>query len=773
MGALLFMPTYFMPSLPCPALRPTSLPALGLRAVSLAVLLALAACGSSSDDDDNATQDPVAIVVPEAPAGLGTLDTADAPDATIPAGRTDVPTRRIHALVDGSKRGAANGGVNVIDPVTGYSLNNAGYPSGSGDSCYADENTNLSIRPLKGFLAIWKPVTPYMDAYQSPLPTSSVTTKEGYSFHCPAIPVTIWTGIPGDGTDGVILNPALHRANLEYSGKVTASGYRNADKALAAYLDDARGKNYSVSTGLGPLAAAWHTLAKQESYIDAVPTGGTCPDGNVGSYPFCSAPDDNKYNVGEGASHDKAASVASNAAFGLVTNFVMRATNDGTASTNPTKYFYKYARPYRWNDAGLSPVPITVAPGLENARKQPGVASDNDIRKDSDFPSGHTAEGVRGAYAYAYLVPQRFQEMLARGVELGENRIVAGMHSALAVMGGRMNGEIAALNLINRIPQEERDAAYAQAQQALRAAIVARTGDEAAATDAGFQAYALSDAGKDATGPFDTPYATHAWNKAEYRRVLTYGFPQDLSKAGQPAVVPEGAETLLETRLPYLSAAQRRIVLKTTALDSGYPVLDDEEGFGRLNFFDAADGYGAFNGDVEVTMDADLGGFHASDAWRNDITGQGKLTKLGTGTLALGGSNTFSGGTVVSAGTLVATNPGALGAGVVYLNGAGTLKLDAGKASVNVGDSYVQTGTSTLDVVLDAGHGAALQVAGLVTLDANSVLRVRGVNGAQAGQVVPVIAGTSLQGTFGKVELPDGVNGTLVYSAGGVGLSIQ
>ena len=90
------------------------------------------------------------------------------------------------------------------------------------------------------------------------------------------------------------------------------------------------------------------------------------------------------------------------------------------------------------------------------------------------------------------------------------------------------------------------------------------------------------------------------------------------------AVVPKSAEVLLSKRaLPYLDANQRRVVLKSTALASGYPVLDDAEGWGRLNLFAAADGYGSFDGDVTVTMDASLGGFNALDAWRNDITGKG------------------------------------------------------------------------------------------------------------------------------------------------------
>jgi membrane-associated phospholipid phosphatase len=59
---------------------------------------------------------------------------------------------------------------------------------------------------------------------------------------------------------------------------------------------------------------------------------------------------------------------------------------------------------------------------------------------DGGFPSGHSAEAVRDAVAMAYVLPERFQELVTRGLELGEMRIIAGMHSPLDVMGGRLLG---------------------------------------------------------------------------------------------------------------------------------------------------------------------------------------------------------------------------------------------------------------------------------------------------------------------------------------------
>ena len=56
-----------------------------------------------------------------------------------------------------------------------------------------------------------------------------------------------------------------------------------------------------------------------------------------------------------------------------------------------------------------------------------------------------------------------------------------------------------------------------------------------------------------------------------YRQRLTYGLPQ----AGQPGrslVVPAGAEALLTYSHPGLSVQERRAILASTAIDSGYPL---------------------------------------------------------------------------------------------------------------------------------------------------------------------------------------------------------
>jgi autotransporter-associated beta strand protein len=357
---------------------------------------------------------------------------------------------------------------------------------------------------------------------------------------------------------------------------------------------------------------------------------------------------------------------------------------------------------------------------------------------------------MRDAIAMAYVVPQRFQEMLARAGELGENRILAGMHSPLDVIGGRMLGEaVATASLATGGNSSRKAAAFAQAQSTL----IAATGVSDAA---GLEALAHSqDLESDR-------FADLARNRAHFLHYLTYGF-KPIGARNQPVTVPKDAEVLLETRLPYLSAEQRRVVLKTTAISSGHPVVDDAEGWGRMNLFAAADGYGAFNGDVVVSMDASAGGFSAHDAWRNDISGVGKLTKQGTGTLQLGGDNCFGGGLEIQGGTLEADSETALGTGDVYIGG-GTL-ASAVSGTLRVNGRYTQLTNTTLELSTDAHGSGHMQVRRAVTL-AGGILHVKLKSGfkPRSKAVIPVI--DSPEGIRGRFDgiLVDGYQALPVYT---------
>jgi autotransporter-associated beta strand protein len=211
------------------------------------------------------------------------------------------------------------------------------------------------------------------------------------------------------------------------------------------------------------------------------------------------------------------------------------------------------------------------------------------------------------------------------------------------------------------------------------------------------------------------------------------------------------------------------VVLKTTALPSGYPALDDAEGWGRLNLFNAADGYGAFAGDVLVSMDASLGGFNAQDAWQNNISGAGLLTKRGNGWLSLSGTNSYSGGTVLEAGTLEATSATAFGTGDVYQSG-GVLRANVAN-TLTLSARYTQTG-GTLQLVLGSASLNQLTVARDVTLGgALSVSFAKGYTPA-VGTVLSIITGSAIHGKFTSITV-SGRSVTPIYTSAGVQLRVD
>jgi autotransporter-associated beta strand protein len=265
-------------------------------------------------------------------------------------------------------------------------------------------------------------------------------------------------------------------------------------------------------------------------------------------------------------------------------------------------------------------------------------------------------------------------------------------------------------------------------------------------------------------------FADYATNKANYLRRMTYGLPQ-IGATTAPAVVPKGAEVLLESRLPYLDDAQRRVVLKTTAIASGYPVLDDAEGWGRLNLFSAAEGYGAFTGNVVLNMDASKGGVHAADRWRNDIAGSGKLVKQGSGSLKLGGKNSWTGGTQVDGGTLEAISSTAFGSGDVYVAGGATVISNA-PAPLVVGGKFTQLAGATLELRLGAAQQGRMTVTGALTIGGGT-LRISFQDGVKpaVGDTLSVVNAASLKGKFDTITV-DGFTVTPTYTATGLQLRL-
>ncbi|MBS63720.1 phosphatase PAP2 family protein [Salinisphaera sp.] len=597
----------------------------------------------------------------------------------------------------------------------------------------------------------------------------------------------------GDGPDNYLDNPIVDTdvwaANMAYVLEVTQN--RSDEEAILAFLDDTRSKNYSVIDGYGPLTESY--VDNSGAYVDiAVPSVAQVLEDEH----YSSAYNDNIRFAGDQTSQ-----------LGEVVRLVDAFRQRSPASTSASKYIFSTPRPWRMTDTGeidflgttqnyactdangsteLRTVDqyttnVDVVAGLMCARRahseshhEKGLYTPQtqNRRKDGGYPSGHTNAGYLAALAYAYALPQRYAEMLTRASQLGEDRIVAGMHSPVDVIGGRIHATMVASYALNQADiQAEATAAYNRAQQFF--------GQQAGAAGMSLYDYAhrrvedeagLIEGDNVRTQLYDTNrYDDYETNRQDYLFRMTYGLPQNEAEAGQAPEVPAGAEALLASRLPYLSGDQRRAVLYTTAIDSGYPILDDTNGWGRLNLFEAANGYGAFEGDVNVTMDADQGGFNAHDIWRNDIDGEGRLVKDGNGILELAGDNGYTGGTVVRDGTLAARSATAFGAGDVYVDG-GTVAIDSPEPVAIAGNLTVNRGGLTFAMDAEARRLIATKTVyiegGTLTLDFDSA------DVPAAGTQLTLLSGGNLAGRFARVDSGD-TPVELAYSADSVIATVQ
>ncbi|WP_433797303.1 phosphatase PAP2 family protein [Actinoplanes sp. CA-252034] len=472
--------------------------------------------------------------------------------------------------------------------------------------------------------------------------------------------------------NGAVLDATVLRANIRFCEKRTAE--RTDAEAAWSFIVDRRHQSYAVTDGLGPWAAAYRTTALAVTGITEAPAG--TPATTISDAVPAGAPAGSTLGAGSPTS-----------LLGQIVTLV-NTVRGNWSSSNPSKFAVQYPRPWRLTtdstvvdtgalDAFGFPVyhsKVVVAPQL--LRQRGLVQAD-----DGGFPSGHTNALHLAALAFAYAFPERFQELLTCAFDLADTRITAGMHSPLDVVSGRILATALTAAILN-------DPANAELKVAARA--------QAAA-------FLASAAKTDLDG-----YADRAANRRLILPKLTYILPR--TGPDKPLTVPKGAEVLLETRQPYLTADQRRAVLRSTALPAGYALLDGPEQWGRLDLFKAADGYGTFENDVDVTLDG------RSDSWRNDITGRGGLTLRGTGTLTLTGTNRFRGGLRVLGGTLAATGTHALGGGDVEIRGA-TLRTVPGACL----DGTVTIGPgSTLDVTARGLALSAKRVTGrfaTVTVD--------------------------------------------------------
>ncbi|EMZ5217704.1 autotransporter outer membrane beta-barrel domain-containing protein [Salmonella enterica] len=141
------------------------------------------------------------------------------------------------------------------------------------------------------------------------------------------------------------------------------------------------------------------------------------------------------------------------------------------------------------------------------------------------------------------------------------------------------------------------------------------------------------------------------------------------------------------------------------------------------------------SGDVtdNATLEMNTGG-----DFTNNIGGTGSVVKSGDKTLTLSGTNSYTGGTTISGGTLIAANVNALGTGAI--DNRASLLLDA-SGQFTVTDLTTESGGNT-----EIGAGSTLQTTTL-TQKSDSTLTIN-LNSNTADPVIHAASQVSLAGTL-------------------------
>jgi fibronectin-binding autotransporter adhesin len=148
-----------------------------------------------------------------------------------------------------------------------------------------------------------------------------------------------------------------------------------------------------------------------------------------------------------------------------------------------------------------------------------------------------------------------------------------------------------------------------------------------------------------------------------------------------------------------------------------------------------------------------IGNNNADTSYSGAFSGSGGITKVGTGTLTLSGTNSQTGTTTLSAGTLAVSGSSALGTGLIALNGG---SLQAASAST-ISNPISLNANSTIN------GSQSLNLAGPVTLNGFNALSVT----ATAPATISVAIGESTPSIFikqGSGELQ--LTGASTYTGG-------
>lgn len=206
------------------------------------------------------------------------------------------------------------------------------------------------------------------------------------------------------------------------------------------------------------------------------------------------------------------------------------------------------------------------------------------------YPSGHTTYGYTGSLVLAMLVPERYQQMVTRAAEYGNDRIIMGAHYAMDVLGGRTLATYDLAHLLANDPvYVGRSLRGTPVVKDFRALIKEARADMTSALQAACGKTVEDCAGED-TGRLNNPVANEAFYASTQTYNLPVVYPQIASRTEDVGKLAPEAGYLLTVAYPKLTLEQAdRILTETEGPGGGF--LDDGSSFGvysRLNLYAAA-----------------------------------------------------------------------------------------------------------------------------------------------------------------------------------------
>jgi hypothetical protein len=325
-----------------------------------------------------------------------------------------------------------------------------------------------------------------------------------------------------------------------------------------------------------------HTSRMPQSIADLIhyATSISGPQSNMGKYLFANGTTDGKIPVSPEALEIVTSIGGSEDVFGKAYGLPA-----GTANANP----YGDSRPFQTEKKFVQYV------GKDYFNRPAGNIVFNygpamDLTDSPSYPSGHTTYGYTGAVLLAILVPERYAQMVVRGAEYGNDRILVGSHYAMDVMGGRTlalydlahllanDPAYMGLSIRGATPIKDFRDAVRKARAELLSVLQSGCGNTV-------EACASED-----TGRFSSPAANEAFYAVTQTYDLPVVYPKNAGVIEDVAKIAPEAGNLLTMAFPSLTLEQAdRILTETEGPGGGF--LDDGSAFGvysRLNLYAAS-----------------------------------------------------------------------------------------------------------------------------------------------------------------------------------------